>query len=380
MAVDRVTARTRLQRVAFGQAGYFTAAQAVAAGFSYQAQKYHRDRGNWLQIDRGLYRLPGWPSTPEDVWACWCTWAGPDSAVSHESALTVHDLSDANPAVVHLTVPPDYPRRRVPVTLHRAPLPPDDVEPRGAYRVTTVVRTLLDVAVGTTPQEILDGAVADAVGRGAVTVDQIWQHVGGSDDRLSWRLTHALEVPEVTRELASFDARGLRTSLDQRLLAAVAGTGLDVDRLRRHLVFHRILARMAALGGWVLKGGFALGVRLPNRARATRDVDVSIHEDADIADVARAVSRVLALDLGDHFRSTPDGAALTVTTRTPRRGSRWSPTSVAASSQRSSWTSAQGGGRPCGDRGLETTMIEPVTAECRRRRPVRPGAASARTG
>jgi hypothetical protein len=50
--------RLALQTLAFGQAGYFTAAQAVDLGYSYQAQKHHVDNGNWLRIDRGLFHCP----------------------------------------------------------------------------------------------------------------------------------------------------------------------------------------------------------------------------------------------------------------------------------------------------------------------------------
>jgi hypothetical protein len=38
--------RRQLHELAFGQSGYFTAAQAVRIGYSYQAQKYHVDHGN----------------------------------------------------------------------------------------------------------------------------------------------------------------------------------------------------------------------------------------------------------------------------------------------------------------------------------------------
>lgn len=58
--------RLALQSLAFGQAGYFTAAQAVDLGYGYQAQKYHVDNGNWLRIDRGLFQLPDWPAYPDD--------------------------------------------------------------------------------------------------------------------------------------------------------------------------------------------------------------------------------------------------------------------------------------------------------------------------
>lgn len=60
----------------------------------------------------------------------------------------------------------------------------------------------------------------------------------------------------------------LRTTADER--------GIDVQRLRRHLVFQRMLVRLGPSEQWVLKGGFALEARLAARARATRDLDLAL--------------------------------------------------------------------------------------------------------
>jgi hypothetical protein len=77
----------------------------VIAGYSYQAQKYHADAGNWVRIDRGLYRLPEWPVRQHDHFVRRALWSHGRAVVSHESALSVHDLEDVNPTVIHLTVP-----------------------------------------------------------------------------------------------------------------------------------------------------------------------------------------------------------------------------------------------------------------------------------
>jgi len=63
---NRQDLRRRLESIAFPQAGYFTAAQALEAGYTYQAQKYHADSGNWVRIDRGIFRIPNWPTAPSD--------------------------------------------------------------------------------------------------------------------------------------------------------------------------------------------------------------------------------------------------------------------------------------------------------------------------
>lgn len=57
--------------------------------------------------------------------------------------------------------------------------------------------------------------------------------------------------------------------------------GVDPQRVRRHFVFQRFLARIAQDERWVLKGGFALEVRLGPRARATVDLDLALRARTD---------------------------------------------------------------------------------------------------
>lgn len=192
MPGSRQDLRQQLQGLAFSQAGYFTAAQALDVGYSYQAQKYHADHGNWLRVQRALFRLPGWPSEPTDAYARWSVWARGLAVVSHESALSVHDLSDVNPARVHLTVPPAFRASDDAVVLHRAEVPADDLEQRSGWRVTTPLRTLVDVAVSATPQEILDDAVTEALDRAIVTPRRLRERIGGG--RAEARLARALDV------------------------------------------------------------------------------------------------------------------------------------------------------------------------------------------
>src|SRR5919201_4413818 len=103
--------RRRLLDVAGAQAGYFSAAQARAAGYSYQAQRYHAERGDWLRVGRAIYRLADWPAGPHEDLVRWNLWSGGRAVVSDESALSVHELGSADPARVHLTVPPGFRRR-----------------------------------------------------------------------------------------------------------------------------------------------------------------------------------------------------------------------------------------------------------------------------
>lgn len=68
----------------------------------------------------------------------------------------------------------------------------------------------------------------------------------------------------------------LARSVGHRIRTAAEAQHVDAARLRRHLVFERIMARLAAGGQWVLKGGYCLEVRLGLAARATQDLDLAV--------------------------------------------------------------------------------------------------------
>jgi hypothetical protein len=97
-------------------------------------------------------------------------------------------------------------------------------------------------------------------------------------------------------------AQALRTALENRLLAQSTETGTSLDRLRRRVMFERIIARIqgAEPGQWVLKGGMALEVRLRDDARLTKDVDLGLRDDVTSApDLHERLIEILATDL-DH--------------------------------------------------------------------------------
>ncbi len=100
-------------------------------------------------------------------------------------------------------------------------------------------------------------------------------------------------------------AQALRTALERRLLARSTETGASLDRLRRRVMFERIIARIQAAepGQWVLKGGMALEVRLRDDARLTKDVDLGLRDDVNSApDLHERLIDILATDLDhDHF-------------------------------------------------------------------------------
>ncbi|MHC5212421.1 MAG: type IV toxin-antitoxin system AbiEi family antitoxin domain-containing protein [Planctomycetota bacterium] len=171
------------------QGGYVTAKQARAAGFDYSHLAYHVSAGNIERAGRGLYRLPEIPRSEHDQLIRLSLLSRgradtPRAVVSHASALALHDLSDAMPRKVHLTVPPGW-RQHLPRTcvLHRGRLGPKDTEAWTGFRVTTPLRTLLDVAADPrTSAELLERAVEDALERGLVRRSQLVGALDASTD------------------------------------------------------------------------------------------------------------------------------------------------------------------------------------------------------
>lgn len=198
MTADRQDLRRRVHALAFEQAGYFTASQAREAGYSYQAQKYHADRGNWIRVDRGLFRLPAWPAEATDSYVFWTLWSTGRGVVSHETALSLHGLSDADPARVHLTVPPGFRPRDPHVRLAFDDIPDADRDVRRGFTVTTVERTLLDVAGAGVSQELVESAVRDALTRDLTSPRRLRRRAADASDKAALGIERALAAQTAT--------------------------------------------------------------------------------------------------------------------------------------------------------------------------------------
>lgn len=165
----------RLFEIADRQAGYFTAKQALEAGYGYPLQHYHRERGHWLPAGHGLFRLRRYPEGENEQLTRLWLWSRnregePQAVASHETALALWGLSDLMPEKVHLSVPKSF-RKRTPagVVLHKADLAGGDVEERDGLPVTTPLRTILDVAGDRrVSPEHLQSAAREAVERGLI--------------------------------------------------------------------------------------------------------------------------------------------------------------------------------------------------------------------
>jgi predicted nucleotidyltransferase component of viral defense system len=118
-----------------------------------------------------------------------------------------------------------------------------------------------------------------------------------------------------------------RTALEARLKEA-QHDGVGVGRLRKRVVFERLLTRLNAVAPdtWVLKGGFALELRVGARARTTKDIDIDWATGEDEA--VELLLEASAMTLDDRFEFAVERALNT--DDLPGGGQRWTVTTTLA--------------------------------------------------
>ena len=182
MPVGAKTAADALFAVAEGQQGYFTSKQATNAGYQLGSQAHHVKSGNWARVERGIYRLTRFPQSPEEQLVIYALWSRnregrPEGVYSHQTALSIHELSDANPAKLHMTVPAAFRRTAKPpnvLVLHRSNLNPKDIELRQGFAVTRPLRTIADLAVAeSTARGLVQQALMEGRRSGVITAREI---------------------------------------------------------------------------------------------------------------------------------------------------------------------------------------------------------------
>jgi len=95
--------------------------------------------------------------------------------------------------------------------------------------------------------------------------------------------------------------RDFRQALKTRLRNINLETEMPLVRLRKLVAFDRFLIRLVHFqpDDWVLKGGYALQLRLGDRARTTKDIDLLTKEQKN--KIQPALQAAGFLDLGDWF-------------------------------------------------------------------------------
>lgn len=182
-----------LYQIAEGQSGYFTTKQAVEAGYYRQRLYDLANRGQFIRVQHGIYRLARFPASQfEDLYIASLR-IGPDSVVSHDSALAVYELSDILPTKTHIIMPRTGSRRRKGIQLHTHKLQVGEVAEREGLRITTVERTIADVIVGGISYQHARQAVQEALQRGLTTKSKLQKQAERRKGRAAKIISQILE-------------------------------------------------------------------------------------------------------------------------------------------------------------------------------------------
>lgn len=169
-----------LAEVAAEQWGLVTTAQARAVGVSAQAVARLAHQGSLERVTHGVYRVAGSSPDPEDeLRSAWLTLdpscraaervrGSSPAVVSHRSAASVHGLGDLDADLYEFTTATRKQPRRPDIRLHCGRLAAADWTIDDGLPVTTVVRTVADLA-----STRVDGGHLAGVVRDALTVKQV---------------------------------------------------------------------------------------------------------------------------------------------------------------------------------------------------------------
>ena len=166
-------ARTRFDQmavIASEQDGLFTSLQARREGVVDSVLARLVQRGRLQRTSRGVYRIPHMAANRFSQHQEAVLWAkshnGPEAvALSHETALLIYGISDANPGKIHLTVPLSARLRRAApkvVSIHRADLAGDEIQIHEGIPLTTVGRTVGDLLRAGGRADLIERAIREA--------------------------------------------------------------------------------------------------------------------------------------------------------------------------------------------------------------------------
>ena len=164
-----------LYQKAESQAGYFTSGQAQECGFSWERLSNSVKSDKFKRVERGIYRLIHFPSSPnEDLFVALLK-TSPRSTLSHQTALSVFGLSDVLPGEIHVTLPRTASRRRAGIRYHTKSITEEEITHYEGLRVTTVERTLVDLLEGGFDPQQLRLAAEQSFDRGLTTPKRLGQ-------------------------------------------------------------------------------------------------------------------------------------------------------------------------------------------------------------
>jgi hypothetical protein len=287
------------------QWGVVTRAQLIALGKQSKGISQWVRSGRLRRLYRGVYAVGHDRLRLEGRWLAAVFACGPGAVLSHRDAAALWELRQSSSAYIEVTVPSlNGRRKREGIRVHRTGrLRPDEVTVRHGIPVTTVARTLLDLADVLERQALkrviteaeytnrfdptsINAAVQNNPGRASA---KLMAAVGAAGDRTRSELEdrflallerHGVEPPQTAVCIGGYELdfvwtrAGLVVELDG-LAAHTTRTTFDGDRLRDRRLWRagfrtmRLTSQALEDESAVLDDLAQAGVNVPSRSRAS---------------------------------------------------------------------------------------------------------------
>lgn len=179
-----------VSNVAASQWGLLTTAQARSLGVSPQSMARLADQGVLERLMHGVYRLAGAPPSPFDgLRSAWLTLEPTSQArervresnvavASHRSAAWIHGLGDLEADESEFTSAERLQSRRADIRIHRGRVDPQDWVIVDGLPVTSVIRTVDDLAAARLDGGHLASVVRDSLIRRQADTQQLLDVLG----------------------------------------------------------------------------------------------------------------------------------------------------------------------------------------------------------
>jgi predicted transcriptional regulator of viral defense system len=175
-----------LYEVAEDNYGFLTVEDARQAGIRPQRLAEMARRGSLQREGLGLYRLDPFPPHELDEYRKATLWPyGIEGVLSHETALDLYELSDVNPAKVHITLPKHYRlrRRQTPPAyrFHHEDIVASEITRHEGLPIVTPAKAIRQCHAAHLRRDLLRQALEDARQRGLVSRDAYQELMGELD-------------------------------------------------------------------------------------------------------------------------------------------------------------------------------------------------------
>jgi very-short-patch-repair endonuclease len=220
------------------QHGVVTRQQLLELGLSSRAIEYRVRRGRLHRVHRGVYAVGRPQLTRLGALAAAVLGCGPGAALSGEAAAEVYGIRRGRPGPIEVTVRRSA-KARSGLTIRRRALPAAERTVHRVIPVTTVVRTLIDLAPGLRPGE-LEAAVNEADKLDLVDPEALRSALAEMPGRRG--------VPALRRLLDRRTFRMTDTELERRFLRIARSAGLPPPETQRWLNGFRVDFHWPRLG------------------------------------------------------------------------------------------------------------------------------------